>query len=615
MAFPRLVRQSEGLQRIPHPKDFGLEDVIHAIFGHSVNKFRDFTEEGYHTALCDDKETEGSSVLDYARNIIEHPETDIHAIKSRQEILESFMAHPQLVTVVLNKRIRRHPEYQQSFNWENDTWGQRFNDVVERGTSYLDFVSQLSAELPESDNPELKTFKDYVHTLLAEGERIEALRVALEDIQKPGRVEVKTVFLGKCNYFYGNKIDWTMENPTVCGIFASGKEQTIIDNIRDRWSRIFLGIPYDSLFAHAAHQIKSEGGRDLVSWQTPVELEVSVDEERGTVEGKATYQTLDLVGTVLSFKKKTKPVVTQINFGTGNVSARIFSTAMTYLKYQEYSTFLARYNKDIKEFAKAVVELRYIAIAAEYFTRLREQGVPVTMPVLVASDDNRMTVKDLIEPNLLREKNLRDIVANDVNAETAGNLYVITGPNNNGKTTYMNAVGIAQAMGQAGLMVFAQEATISPRDNVYTHYIRPGDLVVGESRYAHELSRIKEIMERATGNSLILMDELCSGTSPEDARQEVDAVIRTIGELGATAYVATHFHTVTETATELPYGRNLHCVTRGDGDDVAYTFRIQEGASQQSIGMYLARKMGADRSGLHTLLTERVEKEGLQLRK
>jgi DNA mismatch repair protein MutS len=225
-----------------------------------------------------------------------------------------------------------------------------------------------------------------------------------------------------------------------------------------------------------------------------------------------------------------------------------------------------------------------------------------------------MSIKNLIEPNLLRKTSLGDIVANDVNAETSENLYVITGPNNNGKTTYINALGIAQAMGQAGLMVLAQKATISPRDNIFTHYIRPGDLIAGESRYAHELSRIKEIIKRATGNSLILMDEPCSGTSPEDAKQEADAVVRTIGRLGGTAYIATHFHNLIDTATELPHGRNLHCVTNVNGDDLVYTYRIKEGSSNQSNGMYLARKMGADIKGLQNILKERTKKEGLKLR-
>ena len=609
MAFPRLIRQSEGLQRIPNPQDFALEDAVNDIFDRSIH-FRDFVEEGYYADEYDDEYDErddGSRVLDYARKIIEHPETDTGAIKSRQEILQSFMAHPNLVKLVLNKIISRTPKYSDSWEW-------RFDDGVERGTAYLDFVTQLSAELPESSNQELETFRNYIGNLVTEGERLEALRESFGDIQKPGKLELKTEFLGKPNYFDKKKTDWDMERATINGIFDSGKEQSTSDR-QDRWNNSGLNIPYTTLFSNAVQQVKSKGRRDLVSSETPAKLEVSVDGEKGAVTGKATYHKLDLVGTLISFRKKTKPVVTQLEFGGGEITTNTFSRAMKYLKSEQYSEFLAGYNHDIKEFADAVVELRYLGIAADHFNQLQEQGVQTTMPAIVEADNRRMSARNLIEPNLVRKANLGDIVANDVDAENSANLYVITGPNNNGKTTYMNALGIAQAMGQAGLMVLAQDATISPRDNVFTHYIRPGDLVAGESRYAHELSRIKEIMKRATGNSLILMDEPCSGTSPEDAKQEADAVVRTIGDLGATAYVATHFHNLIDnTATELPYGRNLHCVTNVDGDDLVYTYKIREGSSNQSNGMYLARKMGVDRTGLTSILTERAEKEGLKLR-
>jgi len=603
MRFPRLVRQSKGLQRIPNPEDFALDDVVNDIFsrdmdkfGSGTGKFRDFVEEGHYVG-------DGNRVLDYAQNIIEHPETDTDAIKSRQEVLQSFMAHPNLVELVLNKTIIRTEYY-------GSDWSRKFDNRLERGESYLNFVTQLSAELPESQNSDLNEFRNYVTELVSRGERLESLRQALGDIQKAGKLNVKTKFLAEQNYWNKKITDYRWQNSSVQGIFSSGKERSALD-WKD-YSKSELGVPYENLFATAVQQVKAKSRRDLVYWETPAELEVNVDE--GKVTGKVTYHKLDLVRTLLSFKKKTKPVVTDLEFDLKEVSVNDFSKAMKYLKSEEYSDFLKKYDQDITEFVDAVVELRYLAIAADHFNKLREQGIPTAMPT-ISKADNQMCVRNLVEPNLVRKLSLGDIVANEVNTKASKNLYVITGPNNNGKTTYMNALGIAQAMGQAGLMVSAQEAEISPRDNIFTHYIRPGDLVAGESRYAHELSRIKEIMKRATGNSLILMDEPCSGTSPEDARQEADAVVRTVGKLGATTYVATHFHNLIDTANELPYGGNLHCVTNTEGNELVYTYNIKEGHSNQSNGTYLARKMGADRVGLDSILTERAEKEGLQLRK
>jgi len=610
MAFPTLVKQSEGLKKIPNPKDFALEDVVTGMFNSSIEGFRDFVEEGYYPNKYDDeydKRDDGSRVLDYARKITEHPETDTATIKSRQEILQTFMAHPNLTNLVLNKTIRKSLRY-------GHEWLDEFDIRIERGREFLSYVTELAQNLPESKNPELEGFRTYVNTLVTEGGRIRDLSSILEDIKKNGKLTVKTKFLGKKRVYNKNKIDYEMNTAEVEGTLASGIQKTTSD--REDWLRPSeLDIPYQKLFSTIVQQVKEKGGRNLVLWETPAEVKIEVDQERETVTGKATYYKLNLLGTLFSFRKKIKPVETDLEFkAEDDVYSASFSKAMRSLKSLVYSDSLAEYDTDIREFGNAVVELRYLAIAADYFNQLREQGVQTTMPTIVEAGDRKMSVRNLVEPNLVRKINLGDIVANDISAEVSKNLYIITGPNNNGKTTYMNALGIAQAMGQAGMMILGKEATISPRDNIFTHYIRPGDLVAGESRYAHELSRIKGITKRATGNSLILLDEPCSGTSPKDARQEADAVVRTAGDLGATTYVTTHFHNLINTAKELPYGRNLHCVAKGDGKDLVYTYKITEGGSIQSNGEYLARKMGADRVGLRKVLTERVEKEGLQLR-
>lgn len=609
MAFPKLVPQSENLQRIPNPSDFALDSVVDTIFSGTVNHFRDFVEEGYYPDRWDDdydKRDDGSRVLDYARNQMFHPETDTTAIESKQEMLTAFMSSPELIKLIQDTTIRRTPEYR-------DDWSGRFSDRIDRTQGLVDYVTELSQKLPKSANPQLETFRQYVVELATEGEKLQSLRDSLTDIEKAGTLEVKTEFLGKTDYFDKKKTNFEMENTSVEGTLASGKQKNTYDSM-DRWNSSKLDIPYKAMFAEALEQVKAKGGRNLVSWEQPAELEIQVDQNSGTVTGKATYHKLDLVGTILSFKKKTTAVETDIDFAPETVTADSFSKAMKYLKSEEYSDFLNGFNSEIKEFAEAVVELRYMATVAGYFNELKEQGVDITMPRIGSMDSKRTQATNLIEPNLIGKVELGDIVANDVKADSKGNLYAITGPNNNGKTTYMNAVGIAQAMSQAGMMVLAQDAEISPKDNIFTHYIRAGDLVAGESRYAHELSRIKSIFKKATGYSLLLMDEPCSGTSPEDARQEADVVFKTTGDLGATGYVATHFHNLIETANNLPFAGNLHCVAHNEGDDLVYTFKIAEGSSNQSNGMYLARKMGADQAGLTGILNERTEKENLKLR-
>jgi len=533
-------------------------------------------------------------------------------------MLTAFMNSPELIKLIQDTTIRRTPVYSRNvFSRHNSDWSLRFDDNIERAEDLLGYVTELAQKLPETENPQLESFRKHILELANEGERLQSLRAAFTDIEKAGTLDIKLKF--KVNPYHWHGYD--IEIASVEGTLSSGKKRSTFD--RTGLFGNYLGdskfeIPYDNLFAEAVQQVKAKGGRNLSAWPTPLELEIHVDQETGTVTGKATYHKLALFGTIFSFKKKTKAVETDLEFDPREITAGKFTYAMRYLKSEAYSEFLEGFGTDIKEFAAAVVELRYLATVADYFNGLKEQGVQITMPKIAPTDSKTTEATNLIEPNLIGKVELGDIVANDVQANGDDNLYVITGPNNNGKTTYMNALGIAQAMSQAGMMVLAQDARMSPKDNIFTHYIRPGDLVVGESRYAHELSRIMGIMKRATGDSLVLMDEPCSGTSPEDGRQEADGVFKTVGKLGATGYVTTHFHNLIDTANGLPFAGNLHCVVQngnhnGNGD-LVYTFKIVDGSSNQSNGMYLARKMGADEEGLAGILTERAQKENLKLR-
>ena len=590
MAFPKIIPQSKELQRIPNPDDFALDSVVNTIFSGTIDRFRDFVEEG--------------RVLDYARNIVFHPETDSAKIESRQEMLTAFMNSPELIKLIQDTTIEGTPHYRGNWIW-------RFDYRLKRAEDLVDYVTGLAKKLPETENPQLESFRKYIIELANEGERLQSLRAALTDIEKAGTLDLKIEF---CCRWYG----YELGRASIEGTLSSGKKRSISDDTSIYMSPSKFEIPYETLLLEAVQQVKAKGGRNLLARQTPVELEIHVDQETGTVTGKATYHKLDFFGTIFSFKKKTKAVETDLEFNPEKITAGNFTYAMRYLKSKEYFDFLEDFDTDIGEFAKAVVELRYLAAVADYFNGLKEQGVQITMPKIAPTDSKTTEATNLIEPNLIGKVELGDIVANDVQANGDDNLYVITGPNNNGKTTYMNALGIAQAMSQAGMMVLAQDARMSPKDNIFTHYIRPGDLVVGESRYAHELSRIMGIMKRATGDSLVLMDEPCSGTSPEDGKQEAEGVFKTVGKLGATGYVTTHFHNLIDTANGLPFAGNLHCVVRNENHngngDLVYTFKIADGSSNQSNGIYLARKMGADEEGLAGILTERAQKENLKLR-
>lgn len=614
MLFPKILPESEDLKRIPNPEDFGLDMLVNSIFLSRRFVVRDVdTGEFYGLSdeypFPDDDEHFRSGVLSYARNLMFHPETDSSKVQSRQELLTTFMASPELMKFV------RAIGFDESPDFDSKSWRYNFNTRFSRAKTLLSSITDLAQILPETTNSELEEFRQYVIDLVSDDERLDSLRTAISDIEAPGNVTLSVNFKGYKNYF--NSVCFDVDSANLKIIFPSG--QTKLSRDRDVYAHYdsfsSLGICYCSLLKKVVSQIKSRGGRNLLLWETPSVLELQLDDVTKKVTGKVTFEKLDLVGTILSFKKKYKTVVEEVDFSDDDdLYLKQFPYAIAHIKSDAYSNFLFEFNDEIKEFSKAVVELKYLATLASYFNTQVKNGVSITLPELAEMGSKTTIAKNLINPNLIGKVPQEEIVANDVSADENTNLFLITGPNNNGKTTYVNSIGLAQGMTQAGMFVFSDSAEFSLKDNILTHYIRPGDLVVGESRYAHELSRIKAIFETATSNSLIIMDEPCSGTSPADGRSQLKTVFRGVGNLWATGYVTTHFHDVADVATQLPYANNLHCVSELCGDDLVYTYRIEEGFSDQSNGSYLARRMGLDMDGINLILSERNAVAGLKLR-
>ena len=592
MAYPKLVQKSEDLQGIPDPEDFGLDWVVDKIITRFPRKYGDFIEEPNLGGL-----------LGFAKEVLYNPETDIGKIKSNQALLAEFMQDENLASLVMEATIP-------VISYRHGV-GDYFVGHYQRTKAFLLYLDNLAEALSGSNNPQLKALKEHIDGFLA-SERAHELRTAISDIEKPARIKVTANFAPKNDTFRG--IIFDVKDICMTVTFSSGAQY----DGRSHWSQMWTeGEEYSwntfnsKTLKDVTAQVKKKSGTNLAFWEKQASFEMDYDGEAACLVAKTTHKKLDLLRTILSFGRKYRAVETEIGFEEDKPASNLES-AIKDVKRTKYEYFLRGFETDIKDFASAVIELRYIAAAAKYFKEMEKKGVPLAVPEL--NGEGRTRIKGLREPNLVSAKGVDAVVANDAASSPDKNLYLITGTNNNGKTVYMNSIAIAQAMAQAGLMVLAEEADIGVKDNIVTHYIRPGDLAVGESRFAHELSRIRRIFEKAPANSLVLMDEPCSGTCPVDGQKVADDVFRALGRMGATAYVATHFHGVIGTAEELPYAANLHCVAHEDGDGLAYTYRIMEGSSDQSNGIYLARQMSADARGLHTILEERAAREGLHLR-
>lgn len=252
---------------------------------------------------------------------------------------------------------------------------------------------------------------------------------------------------------------------------------------------------------------------------------------------------------------------------------------------------------------------------ANYFVQLRERGFEISRPALLSQTERRMKVTNARNPLLMEARNNgHKVVPNDIEYNGKTNLFVITGPNNGGKTTYVKTVGLIQLMAQSGLFVPARSAEVSFVDGIYTHFVAPDDITKGEGRYRNELRRMKDIFGKATPYSLVILDEPCGGTSYEEGQRQSLVLLDGFHKLGAATYFTTHMHPLTKEVDNgrYPAGRNFQVECADDREKLSYTYRLIPGSSGKSYGEEIAREIGVRPENIAEVMKIRAEQGGYQ---
>jgi len=186
-------------------------------------------------------------------------------------------------------------------------------------------------------------------------------------------------------------------------------------------------------------------------------------------------------------------------------------------------------------------------------------------------------------------------VPNDVYLDDDRNrLYIITGPNMAGKSTYMRQVAIITLLAQIGSYVPAAEARIGLVDRIFTRVGAADDLAAGQSTFMVEMSEVSHILKNATKKSLIIYDEIGRGTSTFDGMSIARAVLEyTAGnKLGAKTLFATHYHELTDIEKEIEGVVNYNIAAKKKDGDIIFLRKIIKGAADDSYGIEVAKLAG-----------------------
>jgi len=187
-------------------------------------------------------------------------------------------------------------------------------------------------------------------------------------------------------------------------------------------------------------------------------------------------------------------------------------------------------------------------------------------------------------------------VPNDTLMNLGNNrMSIITGPNMAGKSTYMRQVALITLMAQCGSFVPAQKASISICDRIFTRVGASDDLATGQSTFMVEMSEVANILNQATKNSLLILDEIGRGTSTYDGLSIAWAVLEYIANqsrLGAKTLFATHYHELTELEGNIDGVLNYRMSVRDYNGDIVFLRKIERGAADRSYGIHVARLAG-----------------------
>ncbi|NIW23302.1 MAG: DNA mismatch repair protein MutS, partial [Gammaproteobacteria bacterium] len=184
-------------------------------------------------------------------------------------------------------------------------------------------------------------------------------------------------------------------------------------------------------------------------------------------------------------------------------------------------------------------------------------------------------------------------VPNDVTLDDERRLLVITGPNMGGKSTYMRQTALIAILAHIGSFVPAESATIGPIDRIFTRVGAGDDLTGGRSTFMVEMTETANILNNATPQSLVLMDEIGRGTSTFDGLSLAWAAARFIAEqTRAFTLFATHYFELTSLAEELPATANVHLDATEHGQELIFLHSVKEGPANQSYGLHVARLAG-----------------------
>lgn len=238
-----------------------------------------------------------------------------------------------------------------------------------------------------------------------------------------------------------------------------------------------------------------------------------------------------------------------------------------------------------------------------------------TRPVI--DDSHEFAIENGRHPvveQFIKLESKADFISNDANLSQNQRLWLLTGPNMSGKSTFLRQNAIIALMAQSGFFVPANVAHIGAVDKLFSRVGASDDLAKGQSTFMIEMLETATILNQATSKSLVILDEIGRGTSTHDGLSIAWAVLEHIHDkIKCRSLFATHYHELTSLKASL---ESLYCGTvkvKEHDSEVIFMHEVIKGAADRSYGVHVAKLAGIPKNVLnraneilHNLETEDI---------
>lgn len=259
----------------------------------------------------------------------------------------------------------------------------------------------------------------------------------------------------------------------------------------------------------------------------------------------------------------------------------------------DLDAFISKYQKiDPTPFMELLKEVMFYRSSVKLLSQVKEAGLPLCIPEISPKTDKSCHVKGLYNIHLFESLAPEEIVLNDVSIDN--HIYLLTGANSGGKTTFTQAFGQLQILTQLGLPVPAKEARVSLVSGIFTHFPVIEAETVALGRLGKECYDFSRLFKSADPYGLILMNESFASTSHLESLQIASEVVKAAREKGVRTVFNTHLHELLETVEPLNETDGLEIISliSGSGDDIS-SYLISEGRPLGlSHAMEIAQRYG-----------------------